>query len=130
MIEQSDRVKPTLLLVLMLAGCARQPTQLDAICSTPQPLSVTASSSQAAESCVHRWAYRLAAAPSPAPEIAKAVVAGCDSAISADAGDSYRATPEALRGDEDAWYRRHLDQALGQALFHVIQARAGHCRIP
>lgn len=63
-----------------------------------------------AEGCVHRWAYRLAAAKEPAEVVAKAVTEGaCRIAVSR--------TP-------------YPDLYRGEALFHVVQARAGRCKIP
>jgi hypothetical protein len=63
-----------------------------------------------AEGCVHRWAYRLAASKEPAEVVAKAVTEGaCRLAVSR--------TP-------------FPDLYRGEALFHVVQARAGRCTIP
>ena len=79
-----------------------------------------------AEACVHRWSYRLAKSSDPASTVADAVVAGCVvpiqnwSAARASTFEEYR---------ENA-YRTTRAEMREQALFNVVQARAGDCPVP
>ena len=104
--------------LLLLSACVNETKPNDKICLTPQP-----QTSGAWGTCVHRWAYRLAGSPDPAATIAKAVVAGCSDAIAyqinqAETGDRVQLSNDIMRSAPEL------------ALFHVVQARAGHCPIP
>ncbi len=63
-----------------------------------------------ANGCVHRWSYRLAQSREPADLVARAVVDGaCEEPV--------------RRTDARGFY-------LNKALYHVVQARAGGCKVP
>lgn len=73
--------------------------------------------------CLHRWSYRFASAPGSNQAIARAVLAGCDEANEW----SVKLSPEADRAEVRAYIK---ETSPNLALFHVTQARAGHCDIP
>ena len=84
------------------------------ICSTPPALNFGGlPSAQDYNTCAHRWGYRLARADDAAKTIAEAVYQGCRKEISP---DNYASDPTG-------------EKAKGFALFIVIQARAGNCRL-
>ncbi|OYY78967.1 MAG: hypothetical protein B7Y43_03570 [Sphingomonas sp. 28-62-20] len=107
-------------LLLPLAACTPSPN--DRICTTPTELPAVGDWA----GCVHRWSYRLAKTEGPVSVIAKSVVGGCADAIAA-ADD--QAANDAMAGETEK-PKPLADKALGLALFHVAQARAGHCAIP
>lgn len=81
--------------------------------------------------CVHDWAFRLAQSPDPAEVVAKAVTRACVNLIDQDA----QRTAVKVAGHPDearrqAFFKISMEVMEGQALFRVIQARAGHCEIP
>lgn len=111
--------KAMMVVCLVLGACDAAPRQDDRIClapaRTPQPGDWG--------SCIHRWSYRLAQAPGSAREVADAVVAGCsgpmmDQVNSASQDERLQLLADINRSAPDL------------ALFHVVQARAGHCDIP
>lgn len=119
-------MRPRLLLTVTLSlfGCSQQAKQDDRICTTPPG---AAQGDWA--SCVHRWAYRLARAPGPNGEIAEAAVSGCYDAIEWEVENS----AEAAASDKenlDKMLQTRIDASRKKALFHVVQARAGHCKFP
>lgn len=122
--------------------CERPPSiqeSLDARDSNPQeaPISYLRHGVFARE-CVHRWAYRLAASPDPAPTVAKAAVAACADAIDRWASaefeydaKSYRdPNPQMRSPNSDRLVSYHVgrrEELTDLAGFRVVQARAGHC---
>lgn len=131
--------------LVALGGCQKIGAD-DRICTTPPPLDVTEfvgdkakPVAQLASECVHRWGYRLAGAADDAPVVADAVMAACAEIIDRDiraftAGrlnnlgeaDKRRLYEETSAEDERFLLPRHR----AQALFHVVQARAGKCAVP
>lgn len=131
-------------LMVALAGCGALPN--DDICTATVPLEATEAIGGGAkppkviaEECVHRWGYRLAGASDEANTVADAVVEACREPMAryaAEMADQTLALVPAnernrLLGDarrlsvESA--RTNLKE---KALFHVVQARAGHCKVP
>lgn len=107
---------------LVVSGCS-QPSILakkqdDRICLNPP--ATQAQGDWAA--CIHRWSYRLAGAPDTAKDIAPAVVAACSDAIAWQI-NHVKDNREQLAADL-------MRSANENALFRVVQARAGHCSIP
>jgi hypothetical protein len=100
------------LALIILASCHPHNEQ---ICSTPPPLDFGAvPSAQDYNTCAHRWGYRLARSDEPAKTVAEAVYYGCKKEMSP---DNYASDPSG-------------EKAKGFALFIVLQARAGNCRLP
>jgi hypothetical protein len=106
---------------LLVSGCDNPPNN-PKICSDPPSISremekfsgphisKTDSANGFATGCVHRWSYALARSKEPAEVVSRAVVDGaCGLAVS-------------RSGDRDYY--------LQQSLFHVVQARAGRCKVP
>ncbi len=109
------------LVSLLLSGCDNPPNN-PRICSDPPSISremerfsgpkVSSSDSAFgfATGCVHRWSYALARSKEPAEVVSRAVVDGaCGLAVT-------------RSGERDYF--------LQQSLFHVVQARAGRCKVP
>jgi hypothetical protein len=78
--------------------------------------------------CVQGWAYRLAAAPDPAPQVAEAAIAACYVQIERFAGQvkNEAAGPDAFSESME----NLLPSIRRNALFRVVQARAGGCEAP
>lgn len=117
-----------LLAALSLVSCRGDAD--DRICLTA-PTDITPGNMN---ECVHKWAYRLAASSDPATTVAKAVVRACDdvarhAATEDAAGPAVQAAgnPAAVRAE---FYATRLSEGEKEALFRVVQARAGHCDIP
>lgn len=110
--------------VVALASC-QQPNKADErIC-----LTANATVSQGDWSaCVHKWAYRLARSPDPAKVVAEAAVEACEDAIEWEIteGRIGKLGPAA----KAALTQKLRETALKQALFRVVQARAGNCDVP
>eukprot|EP01035_Chromulina_nebulosa_P006772 gene6772-9150_t len=104
--------------------------------SGPAPDPVLAALRQGAftRSCVHRWAYRIAAAPDSATTVAKAVVAGCRDAkdrwdaLDYEANRSTDMLPSNRDGRAITRSAFHNEELEDLALFSVVQARAGNCK--
>lgn len=103
------------MLLATLAGCG--PKQDERICRTPAEVI----SDTDWKGCVHRLAYRLAGAGGSAKVIAEATVGGC-----ADTVEMAQATGEPIAPGAPSV----AQLASTQALFRIMQARAGHCDIP
>jgi hypothetical protein len=91
-----------------------------------------------AEACVHRWAYRLAKAGESAMVTTRGVLSACEvpidhfhqAAIISLGMTRQIAGVEATEADY-AELRRSDDEHMEKlALFHVMQAKAGHCPVP
>jgi hypothetical protein len=127
----SDRVwrravKPSFLglacLSIALVGCDRLKIGDDRICSTPPALLESNRADPA--TCVHRWAYRLAAGSEATATVADAVVGGCRETIIRQAMQSSSSPDEfeeILAGTRSRFKE--------EALFYIVQARAGNCPI-
>lgn len=88
-------------------------------------------SRMAEEACVHRWAYRLAGSGDPAPVVAKAAFAGCDTAPAYGTGsrvDLYSRAGQPVSANQ--YHDGQAQELIDLALFHVVQARAGSCPVP
>jgi hypothetical protein len=120
-------MKPSLLglvcLSIALVSCDRVRLGNDRICSTPPPPLGEGRADPA--TCVHRWAYRLAVGSEATATVAEAVVGGCREPIIRQAmqdAPSIAEFEKRLAGTR-ARFRE-------EALFYVVQARAGRCPIP
>ncbi len=132
----SNELKPSrgrlgLGLLLLLGACAPKPDPI--ICSTPlNVLQIKdAPAIVKAESCVHRWSYRLGGTTENADSVAEAVVAGCREAITPLA----RETLENAETVRSTWSDREIGASYAEvehwqriAKFYVLQGRAGRCR--
>lgn len=101
---------------LALASCNEDAR----ICHTPPTEAISGDW----DGCANRWAYRLAQSPDPARVVAEAVVTAC--------GDTVAWQVNNAEAGED---RQQLSQDLmrsleGFALYYVVQARAGNCKVP
>jgi hypothetical protein len=134
-----------------LAACdtARQDNR---ICTTPMLLDVSPEAmvkanqsgqdpvyqSEQLTQCVHRWAYRLAPSNDTAKETAEAALMGCKDivtryGIALGVDRRNRGQSESgfdLQGREVNSFEEAYRQGMEQALFHVVQARAGKCAVP
>ena len=76
-------------------------------------------------SCVDHWAARMSLAPDPAPVVADATIAACEEAIQYEVkfwNKENPGSPTTIAASSA--YQR------GQALFRVVQWRAGKCPLP
>jgi hypothetical protein len=103
-----------------------------------QPAPAPADPSAAADDCLHRWGYILAASPDRAEEAAQATLAACAGALTrwnqqglaAGAPDATMTAPSLVTGQASNPIAEHFNYAQGRALFYVVQARAGKCAAP
>jgi hypothetical protein len=116
--DENMRTQTALILLLALSACQQQPKPDDRICSTPPAIEPGAWSN-----CIHKWAYRMAGAPGPSSDVAKAAVAACADAVAYQVNEAKPEDRLQLLNDINR-------SAPGIALFRVVQARAGHCAIP
>jgi hypothetical protein len=93
--------------------------------------------SAAVDECLHRWGYALAAARENADVVAGATVTACGSAIAnwnqqglAQAGQQPTDAQSLTTGQPTDLLGEHAQYAQSQALFYVVQARAGKCAAP
>jgi len=107
------------LVALALAGCQQAQKADDRICLTA-PSEIAPGDMKA---CVHKWAYRLARSSDPAETVAKAVVAACNDVANA-------AVEKLGTVNQVERYEGTVRLAETDALFRVVQARAGHCEVP
>lgn len=134
------RVGVAFLSSLSLMGCSQGDQR---VCSTPPPLEVAhqeliasrgvaqvIAARKAADACLHRWSYRLAASPDPAPVVADAVVAGCDDAPAYNLYARARLLQESNMVFDGGSIEAERARLRALALFHVVQARAGKCAVP
>ena len=105
---------------ILLTGCGSGPD--DRICMTSESVQIDQGDMLG---CVHKWAYRLAGSAEPAATVAKAVAQACsDVAV-------YNTEAASSSGDSKSQlYEGFMAEAEKQALFRVVQARAGNCDIP
>lgn len=106
-------------LCLATSACGNPPKQDDRICLTPGLITKSGDWG----TCIHLWSYRLARAPGTAREVADAVVAGCG-------GPMMEQVNAASQGERLQLLDDINRSAPELALFHVVQARAGHCDFP
>lgn len=89
-----------------------------------------------ATACVHLWAYRMASSDDDAGTVAKAVVQACEGAVNGHANAQGRVAMEPWMADDAAEginvfetiREQKVTQMEREALFRVVQARAGKCR--
>lgn len=105
---------------LLLGGCGGEQAADNKICQTA-PTTITPGDMMA---CVHKWSYRLARSSEPAPVVAKAVVQACNDVA------NYSADHVPAPSQKTEVYAGQMAVGETEAIFRVIQARAGHCDIP
>jgi hypothetical protein len=131
------RFRLALLPLFALAGCdklSQKPN--DAICLTPPSLDEVVGPAKSAQEqaeltkgCVHRWSYRLAGAPGSNSEIAKAVIGACREALMVERNFYLNAGETTTLAALEQRKKQLEAEYLEMALFHVVQARAGHCEV-
>jgi hypothetical protein len=106
----------------------------DAAAVTPQG---SADTSLAVDECLHRWGYALAASKETADIVAAATVTACGTAISNWNQQSLSQTNQQPQLGTSLTTGQPIDQlgahaqfVQSQALFYVVQARAGKCAPP
>jgi hypothetical protein len=84
------------------------------------------------EDCIHAWSYRLGKAPGGNREIAEAVIEACKLGILYEANMlvEEQTGQKANRQSEALFVGELKERYSGTALFHVVQGRAGHCKVP
>jgi hypothetical protein len=126
----------------MLAACGARPDSR--ICTTPATLIQVAGRDpqQKSDSCVHRWAYRLARSNEAPAVVADAVMGACwdtlfpvvfasyDSARTNAPNNDPEVSLSMRTGREVPLGARVFEDQRAKALFHVVQARAGNCATP
>jgi hypothetical protein len=142
-----------LLLVVPLSGC-NPPEKGDAtICVRPPreaPYTADTSDESRAKGCVHRWAYRLSPSRDAADIVAEAAVHRCADTLPGMRLERLKRVPEMARamsgrlGKDEAWAAAMEQRSISsgkeigldakayedlraEALFRVVQARAGKC---
>lgn len=96
------------------------------------------------DNCVHRWAYRLAKSPDPVDAVAEAAIGACWGSLEYLNGAMLEMQAELAQklgrppvnteplvktGERTTVARANYEWARSQAIFHVVQARAGRCWI-
>ena len=124
---------------LLVSACGGREIvgQDDRVCETPilydvnKPVSSVDEQGLITEQCVHKWAYRLARAPGSNAEIAKGTMGACRSAF-----DTWKIQlANTSQGEfvdvegKNRYYAQTEAALTEQALFRVVQARAGSCSI-
>ncbi len=122
--------------VAALSGCAER--ENSAICSTPESLSEAlklphdfGNETIKVDACLHRWAFRLAAADGSINEVAQAAVGGCHDMFPVET--TLFITENKMPTDQatiDRWEGKFRADGLEMARFYVAMARAGKCNIP
>lgn len=141
-----------LTVALALAGCGRVGTSNGAICTTPAiyPVGVNLPPVERSKWCVHRWAYKLAQSNETVAVVADAAIGACLGALEGaqiEARGSQATTVEMMRKElGDAWAANTLgkdgslftgkqialeakvyEELRAEAVYRVVQARAGKC---
>lgn len=93
--------------------------------------------------CLHRWAYRLAGSTDPAPVVADAVLGACWDAMIYQNGTELDYQIDQMKrgrpgfdislvrtGQTVSLEAKNYEENRAKALFHVVQARAGNCKVP
>lgn len=124
-----------------LSACSNNgPKPVAGICKAfPDAQAEPAAGAEALETCLHRWAYTLAASRDEAGIVADAVAAACraplarwnqQSMAQAAAAGAPPEAPSLLTGQPTNPIAEHATFASDRALFYVVQARAGDCKPP
>lgn len=146
------RVWVALALSVALSGCGKINGGNDAICTTPAiyPVGIDKPPVERSKWCVHRWAYKLAQSNEPVGVVADAAIGACLDALEAaqieKRGDQAKTVETLRREYGDAWAAATLgkdgslftgeqitleakvhEDLRAEALFRVVQARAGKC---
>jgi hypothetical protein len=111
------------------------------LANTAQPGTLATDAATPVNECLRRWAYSLAGARDRADVVADATIAACGAALTRwnqaglaqDAQANAGGPVEALSlttGQPTNALAEHSAFARGQALFYVVQARAGRCAPP
>jgi len=97
------------------------------------------------DNCTLKWAYRLARSPDAADSVAQAVIGACAGAVDylnsaavaakrADYAERYPGIPPEWTSPRDGRdltvQAYHYEEYRQKALFNVVQARAGQCKVP
>ena len=105
--------------------------------AAPAPGLVAPDQSANVVECLHRWAYALARAHESADVVAAATVTACGAEISSwnqqVLSQNQEQPSEATSlttGQRMSSINEHAQVAQSQALFYVVQARAGNCAPP
>lgn len=118
-----------LVAALCLAGCD-QPANDPNICGSlparaDSPASTADHQYRVMIGCIDHWAARLSRSPDSAEAVARAVIEGaCDDAIA-----MYAVFNNEQRPNETVSADALADAYRGEALFRVIQWRAGDCKL-
>ena len=119
---------------LILGSCSGKISDEDLICNqTPGFIRSAATSSseqlEVANSCIHKWAYRLGRSSGSNAEIAKATLGACRESLTyflnfkVDEGNKSK---DPFTDDKWQLYVKEFEE---NALFRVVQGRAGQCSI-
>lgn len=123
-----------LMAIIALTGCGRKADPK--ICMSPPDLPLTMGAPQTADEqaaalmdCVHRWSYRLARSEEAVDTVADAVVAACIDPIARLVGFRSAAgkNPPPTGFISDDIMSTELQHARRQAVYRIVQARAGNC---
>jgi hypothetical protein len=105
--------------------------------ATPPTNAASANGSAGVDECLHRWGYALAAAKENADVVAAATVTACNGAVAAwnqqglaQAGNQPTEAESLTTGQPTDLMGEHAQYAQAQAMFYVVQARAGKCGAP
>lgn len=132
-----------------LGGCSQMAN--NTICASPPSMESDFAASQAddaggvpaqrmlALNCVHRWSYRLAPSSDAVDDVAEAVLGACSDAIfraayaqekEAESRQQVAVGFNAETGMSENYYSLGTEEHRRQAVFRVVQARAGNCAVP
>jgi hypothetical protein len=113
------------------------PFKTEDAAARPANPSAATGSSAAVDECLHRWGYALATAKETVDVVATATVTACSSAIAnwnqqglSQAGQQPTDAQSLTTGEPTDLLGEHAQYAQSQALFYVVQARAGKCAAP
>jgi hypothetical protein len=128
--------------MMLLSGCGGASVNNPKICTQPGTSYLNPETKRADrgsteqmvmnEDCIHAWAYRLGKAPGGNREIAEAVIEACSLGILYEANMRVQEqTGEKANKQSEALFAGELEERyIKTALFHVVQGRAGQCKIP
>jgi hypothetical protein len=142
-----------LLLLVTLSGCNPPEKREATICVNildEESYPADTSAEAKAKRCVHRWAYRLSPSHDTADIVAEAAVYACQDTLPAMKAERLKTVPEIARalseklGKDEAWAAAMEQRSISsgkeigldakayedlraEALFRVLQARAGNC---
>lgn len=146
------RVWVALAFAVALSGCGKIGGGNDAICTTPAiyPVGANMLPVERSKWCVHRWAYKLAQSNEPVGVVADAAVGACLDALQASQVElgsrqsentqrlegqyGFKVASEASNQGVSLFTGRNIgiaaktyERLRAEAVFRVVQARAGKC---